>query len=280
MSPGAITLSRIGSRAWTRPRVAPTVDGMISSRHVISRVSQACLALAVVAASMVVLAQPASAQARVTITGSPAIGSTLTAKVTGAMVRSITWRGCTVKPTGAGGRECSTSWRTQGSGAKYTPTREGMYLRVEAKVRMANGKSRTVVSAAVGPVTGKGPTPTPGGGAKVGLYRCPLGLGVTFISILPGGKYLGPYSSRESTPGNYRLVDQQTMYPGGKVFDYIDGPYADTQKWRNEYYPQGSAPLGTVYDVPVIHLVVLGTPDWPRDYVQRCWWEQDDPYER
>ena len=37
---------------------------MISGSHVISRVGQVCLALAVAAASMVFLAQPASAQAR------------------------------------------------------------------------------------------------------------------------------------------------------------------------------------------------------------------------
>ena len=253
---------------------------MISGSHVISRVGQVCLALAVAAASMVFLAQPASAQARVTIAGSPAIGSTLTAKVTGATVRGITWRGCTVKPTGAGGRECSTRWRTQGTGAKYAPTREGMYLRVEAKVRMANGKSRTVVSAAVGPVTGKGPTPTPGGGAQVGLYICPLyPYGTTYISILPGGKYLGPYSSRESTPGNYRLLDQETMYPGGKLFEYLDGPYADPKIWRNEYYPKGSAPQGTVYDVAKIHLVVLPDPViGTGTYVQVCSWLRDDPY--
>lgn len=253
---------------------------MISSRHVISRVSQACLALAVVAASMVVLAQPASAQARVSISGKPTVGVSLTAKVTGATVRSISWLGCTVKPTGVGGRDCSTRWRAQGTGAKFTPTREGMYLRVEAKVRMGNGKTRTVSSATVGPVNAKGPTPSPGGGAQVGLYICPLyPYGTTYISILPGGKYLGPYSSRESKPGNYRLVDQETMYPGGKVFDYLDGPYADPQVWRNEYYPKGSAPYGEVYDIPKIHLVVLPDPViGTGTYVQACSWLRDDPY--
>jgi hypothetical protein len=249
---------------------------MIRATHVIARVAHLCLALAVAAASMVVLAQPASAQPRVSITGKPTVGATLSAKVTGATVQSVAWMGCSTKPTGVDGRTCATRWSREGVGMKYKPTRTGLYLRVEATVRLGNGQRRTITSSAVGPVVKKGPTPTPGGGAAVGMYQCPLyPYGTTYISILPRGQYLGPYANRDSKPGNYRLVSAETEYPGGKVFDYLDGPYDDKKTWRNEYYPKGSIFGDKVAEVPTILLVVLSDS---RKYRQWCYWIQADPW--
>lgn len=108
----------------------------------------------------------------------------------------------------------------------------------------------------------------------MGLYLCNNGPWASVpIAILPGGKYLGPYYDRESTPGNYRLVNDKTIDPGGQVFEYADGPYADRATWRNEYYPKGSSG----YDVPVIYAVVLPTAT-SRGVYTRCFWTRSNPW--
>lgn len=115
----------------------------------------------------------------------------------------------------------------------------------------------------------------PGGNApKVGLYQCPSGpiSQVTFLSILPGGKFLGPYTTKASKPSRFRTTGG-AMYPGGRIIKMLDGPYKGLEDVRYEYYPAGSTPFTTRYDVPYIHIVSL-----PPYFVGACYWTQNNPY--
>jgi hypothetical protein len=61
------------------------------------------------------------------------------------------------------------------------------------------------------------------------------------VSILPGSKYLGPY-------GNLPDLDL-------------------------EYYAPGTSPYGTVYEVPVLHII-----DPQEDFTFGCSWIRSNPY--
>jgi hypothetical protein len=115
----------------------------------------------------------------------------------------------------------------------------------------------------------------PGGNApKVGLYQCPSGpiSQVTYLSILPGGKFLGPYTKKSSKPSRFRLTGG-AMHPGGRILKMLDGPYKNLQDVRYEYYPAGASPFGTRYDVPYLHIVNV-----PPYFIGACYWTQKDPY--
>lgn len=107
---------------------------------------------------------------------------------------------------------------------------------------------------------------------KVGLYLCP-GSFSTYLSILPRGRFLGPYTTRTSTPSRFRATGG-AMYPGGSVIKMLDGPYKKLDTVRYEYYPKGSNPYGTRYDEPRLHIVSL--PDV--SFVASCTWIKDNPY--
>jgi hypothetical protein len=113
------------------------------------------------------------------------------------------------------------------------------------------------------------------GKAKVGRYLCPSLLTgpPTFVSILPGNKYLGPYTTKSSTPSKFRFATG-AMYSGGKVMKLLDGPYAKMPTLALEYYPAGTNPYGTTpYAEPVIHIISV-----PEMYVQGCTWIRKNPF--
>jgi len=241
------------------------VGGSTMASH-LRRAAIACAAVLGVVAALPVA--PVSAQASVTITGKAQVGSMLKVKVSGGKATGITWQGCTVRPSSG---SCGSGWRTLGSGARYTATRAGLFIRVQATVRSGGGSTRTVTSSAVGPVRKSG-----GGGAstvKVGLYMCPGGSApATYVSILPGNKYLGPYTTKSSTPSRFRVVDG-ARYGGGVTLKLLDGPYANLPYLELEYYAAGTAPYGTVYDVPRLHII-----DPQYDFTVGCSWLRDKPF--
>lgn len=122
------------------------------------------------------------------------------------------------------------------------------------------------------PVAAQVPANKAANAPKVGLYLCP-GSFSTYLSILPRGRFLGPYTTRASKPSRFRATGG-AMYPGGRVLKMLDGPYKKLDTIRYEYYPKGSNPNGTQYDQPRIHIVSL--PDV--SYVGDCGWIKDDPY--
>lgn len=63
------------------------------------------------------------------------------------------------------------------------------------------------------------------------------------------------------------------MYPGGRILTMLDGPYKNLPDVRYEYYPAGSTPVTTRYEVPYIHIVSL-----PPYFVEACFWTQKNPY--
>lgn len=223
---------------------------------------------------LLVLTASAHARPKVAVTGTTTVGTKLTAKITGGKSRGITWQACAVKPSG---RTCPAANLTRlGTKRTYTltDTTTGAYIRAQAKVRPKKGKTRTVTSPWRGPITTQdnGGGGGGGGGARVGRYYCPPwgGAGISYTLILSSTEY----QSRSST-GGYTLVDGASQ-PGGKVFSYSGGSYADG--WINEYYPEGTvhgsaAPM----PVPYIRLGLDPSKMSDRGYGWWCAWEHADP---
>lgn len=244
------------------PMPLATLPGL--TRRGIAILATALLAL--------MLAEVAGAQARVTVTGDAVVGAKLTAKVTGGTARAFTWQTCAVKPNG---RSCPAaslstlgSRRTQTIGAAAT----GGYIRARATIRRANGRTAAATSAWLGPIAAQGGGGGGAGGARVGLYYCPPwgNAGISYTAIVSASEY----KSLSST-GGYTLVDGASQ-PGGKVFQYSGGSYADG--WINEYYPEGTLDgLGTPTTVPHIRLGLDPAQMSDRGYGWWCEWTQADP---